>query len=142
MNSMVLITVLALGAPTLKEKPRTDSIVGEWMEIKRENEQKEVATLGEWILSEDGKLNFRREGKLEVVRPYLYSVDFTSTPITFDIRLPNDDDPLMFRGILKFDGEKLIICLAEIEKPRPTEFATKIGSKESLLVFERIKPKK
>jgi uncharacterized protein (TIGR03067 family) len=52
---------------------------------------------------------------------------------------PNRDKPSF--GIYKLAGGTLTICMADQGAPRPKEFKAEKGSRLTLMVFERLKPK-
>jgi len=41
-------------------------------------------------------------------------------------------------GIYKFEGQELVICMADLKEPRPTEFSAKPGSKTTLMRFKKV----
>ncbi|MFO0893113.1 MAG: TIGR03067 domain-containing protein [Isosphaeraceae bacterium] len=43
-------------------------------------------------------------------------------------------------GIYKLEGDRLTICMADPDRPRPTEFKAEKGSRQTLMVFTRAKP--
>jgi uncharacterized protein (TIGR03067 family) len=141
MQATLLITVLALSAPAPKEAP-PKTIVGEWQTERVERAGKDAGPdPSVWIFFADGTFGIYVGGKNTLSKPWLYSVDLASKPMTIDLIQPNDDDPNRFRGIIKFEGDKLIMCLAEIEKPRPNEFASSFWKSHTLVVFKRVKKK-
>ena len=68
-------------------------------------------------------------------------LDPSKSPPTIDIIPdggPSRDKRIL--GIYKFDGERLIICVADPDRPRPIDFKAEKGSKWTLMTFERKKP--
>jgi uncharacterized protein (TIGR03067 family) len=43
-------------------------------------------------------------------------------------------------GIYRLEGNRLTICMADPDRPRPREFAAEKGSKQTLMVFTRSRP--
>ncbi len=65
----------------------------------------------------------------------LFSVDATQYPHGLDIF---DKKMVDQKGIYRFDGDKLIVCLSDEENgPRPTEFSAPTGSKRMLMVLKK-----
>jgi uncharacterized protein (TIGR03067 family) len=65
-------------------------------------------------------------------------VDATKTPAQVDVTI--DDGPskgTVLKGIYKFDGENLVICLGGLGKDRPTTFESKKGSGAMLSTLHR-----
>ena len=70
-------------------------------------------------------------------------LDATHDPKTIDV-IP-DGGPTMGKhilGIYKLEGDKLTICMAGTDKERPKSFEARKGSGQTLMVFERERPKK
>jgi uncharacterized protein (TIGR03067 family) len=71
----------------------------------------------------------------------LFRIDATKMPNEIDIMdesgVMNDKTKL---GIYDLNGDTYKYCLAPAGKPRPTEFASKVGSGHSLGVSKRAKP--
>jgi uncharacterized protein (TIGR03067 family) len=44
------------------------------------------------------------------------------------------------RGIYELDGDRLKICMAQPKQKRPTEFASKKGTGQQLLILKRMSP--
>jgi uncharacterized protein (TIGR03067 family) len=42
-------------------------------------------------------------------------------------------------GIYRFEDDKLILCMADADQPRPREFKAEKGSRQTLMVFRREK---
>ncbi len=68
-------------------------------------------------------------------------VDPDKNPRQLDVL--SDDDPKGAKtklAIYQLDGDTFKYCIAGAGKPRPTEFASKAGSGESLITSKRVKP--
>jgi uncharacterized protein (TIGR03067 family) len=66
-----------------------------------------------------------------------FKIDPTQSPKTIDSRLASTPDGPPILGIYEFDGENLRICNAPPGKPRPKDFGCRIGSMQTLFVWER-----
>jgi uncharacterized protein (TIGR03067 family) len=65
-------------------------------------------------------------------------VDPTQHPAEIDITTRFDE---VLKGIYKFNGDRLILCLAKSEEdPKPTDFTAADGSNRSLIELELAKP--
>ena len=64
-----------------------------------------------------------------------FTLDSTKKPKAIDV----DMDGTPGVGIYSLEGDTLKICHSEGKDARPTEFATKEGTKNSLLVLKRAK---
>jgi uncharacterized protein (TIGR03067 family) len=67
-------------------------------------------------------------------------LDPAKTPKTIDFTHSEGPDKGKTEpGIYKIDGDTLTYCVTDIGKERPTVFATKEGTKNSLFVLKRVK---
>jgi uncharacterized protein (TIGR03067 family) len=66
-----------------------------------------------------------------------FSLDPEKVPKTYD-RVYNDGTKRL--GIYRLEGDRLMICIAALDKERPTAFTTKPGDGVSLLVYIRERP--
>jgi uncharacterized protein (TIGR03067 family) len=60
------------------------------------------------------------------------------TPKAMDLQSEGGKDVIL--AIYELEGDILRVCWGPLEKPRPTEFASKPGSGHSLVVLKREKP--
>ena len=89
------------------------------------------------ILVVDGnkmKMTVTRDGKENTVE-LTFKLDPSKKPAAIDV----DIHGMPGTGIYKLEGDKFTICHGEGGDPRPTEFASKEGSKTALIVFKRVK---
>jgi len=87
------------------------------------------------VVIKDGKhtVHFGDEA---VVKEIPFTVDAMKEPKETTDTLP---DGKTIKGIYKLDGDMLTSCVAEPDKDRPKEFASKAGSGHTLRVFKRVK---
>jgi uncharacterized protein (TIGR03067 family) len=134
MTTIVLFSVLALGAPALKEPLKKDNdIVGEW-----------VVESSVWngrprpYQNRPMRMTFQADGTW-----VQYRGDPTSNPpaITLKYDAPEQFGPEAL-GIYRVEGDTLTLCYGRSSsETRPTEFASPEGAQLSLMVFKRVKPK-
>lgn len=75
-------------------------------------------------------------GDKVAVKEIPFQIDPTKNPKNVDDTLP---DGRMIHGIYELDGDTLKSCVAQVGKPRPTEFAAKPGTGHTLRVFKQVK---
>jgi uncharacterized protein (TIGR03067 family) len=66
-----------------------------------------------------------------------FSFDPTQSPKAIDSLVTTAAEPVTLQGIYEFDGEQLRICNALPGKPRPKDFGCRIGSQQTLILWER-----
>lgn len=66
-----------------------------------------------------------------------FKLDATQSPKAIDSLITSAPEPVTLLGIYEFDGEKLRICNAAPGKPRPKDFGCRLGSQQTLIVWER-----
>lgn len=89
-----------------------------------------------------GKVVTTYNGK-EVATATYKLIDTAKTPAQIDAVI--ESGPLKgqtLKGIYKFDGERLVMCLADAGKDRPTTFESKKGSGVGLQTAEKAKADK
>jgi uncharacterized protein (TIGR03067 family) len=140
-NALLFGTALVIGAPALKDPPKTEPpFVGDW-------------TLVEWLqqgtrmaFADGTGVEFRPDGK-RLWRDGPGSVDERgyrllpkTSPAQIDL-LRNDGgpQPTVFPSIYKIDGDRLILAIGSPGGDRPTEFDP--AKVTYLMTFTRIKSK-
>ena len=146
MTTSLLLSALLLGAPGLKAPPKQPlDLAGEWVRESITFDGQSRSPKGAdltYKFDQDGKLLIRRPG--EEWRPHsAYTLDRTADPVGIDWDFdPDRPDGMKMKGIVKAEGDALIICLSNAEPSvRPAAFEAKKGSATALYVFKRVKPK-
>jgi uncharacterized protein (TIGR03067 family) len=71
----------------------------------------------------------------------IFAVDPTVKPKTLNVTFGDGPDAgKTVKGIYQLDGDTCSVCIALGDQPRPTEFASKAGSRYALEVLKRQKP--
>lgn len=113
---------------------------GNWRLISYENEEhkKALAKGSAWKLKVSGN-SFRMT--IGTDKNATFTIDPTQSPKHLDRTFRYGDNPKSAKttwlGIYKLEGEQLTLCHAMSKTERPTEFATKKGTRLKVLVFER-----
>lgn len=135
----VAVVGLLVAAEGKKDKPKKDAerILGTWNIVSAET----GGSKEDDDKIKDGTLTFAKDGKGTLKLPdqnvdLTYELDAAKKPghITFTA------DDRTFRGIYKFEGDKLTVCVGEPDSDsRPTKFATEAGTMMRLTVLKRAK---
>jgi RNA polymerase sigma factor (sigma-70 family) len=151
----VLLTVTAAAAATVVWARQTQAEKPA-VAIKEETSKDEEKIVGTWAYAsvetggqkvseeqvKEARMVFTAEGKFSAIRGKgmkggTYKLDAAKKPK--EITTTNEDGKSHF-GIYKLDGDALTICMHEEDgAERPTEFATKKGTKLILVVLKREK---
>jgi uncharacterized protein (TIGR03067 family) len=92
------------------------------------------------VFAADGKTEALRDGKVFIASTT--KVDPTQTPMTIDIAFTAGDlKGKNALGIYKIEDDVLTICRTAPDRARPTEFASKPGSGQTLMSYRREKPR-
>jgi uncharacterized protein (TIGR03067 family) len=140
MQTSLLITLFARGAPAAKEKPKGGiDIVSEWVAVSQEYDGKPAMPIAD-------SLTFMADGKWERVfqgKPMKncekYVLDVTEKPATLDLLFTPDTNAAGLFGIVRVDGDTLTICYSYNSKVRAQKFAAETGSGYTLLIMKRKK---
>ncbi|HEV3262550.1 MAG TPA: TIGR03067 domain-containing protein [Gemmataceae bacterium] len=139
-----VLAVLAMGLLVAADKAKEDAkddqknIQGTWTAVSIEQGGEKLAE--EKV--KDSRITFGADGKAHMkhgdkAQELTYELDSAKKPK--QITLKGDDGKTML-GIYKLDGDDLTICICgEDSNERPTEFATKDGTKTHLVVLKREK---
>jgi len=138
--AVVLLIALALPFATVaEEKSDQKKIQGKW---KMESGLQGGKPLPEAMVKSatlvvDGnkmKMTVTVEGQ-EKTRELTFKLDPSQKPRAIDVEI--EGKPGL--GIYSLEGDTFKICHGEDNDPRPTEFASKEGTKLALIVFKRVK---
>jgi uncharacterized protein (TIGR03067 family) len=124
---------LILGAPSLKDKPATIDLNGEW-EISSYLLDGRAAPTDVHIHFDGGIATFTGGPFGDVVGTCTF--DLNRTPAELDIRFPDGRGEPMI-GIIKREGQGLLLCFAS--KTRPTKFESPKDSDIGLITLIRAK---
>ncbi|MFO1019405.1 MAG: TIGR03067 domain-containing protein [Planctomycetales bacterium] len=138
--SALLCTSLSVAADP---DPETKQFQGKWEVVELVEDGKVIPkeAIKEWLPSgglleiDDNAIIFtsNEDGKKHVK---LYSVDPTQYPKGIDLSTRQKKESA---GIYRFDNGRLIVCFADPEaSTRPKEFSAKEGSKQLLMVLQRL----
>ena len=141
--------LLAAEGPT-KDTPfrgDLDKLSGTWVTVSLVNDGKTLVdektppkeASATKLVYDGNKWMIKVENK--TVATGVFKIDPTRKPKQIDILdesgAKNEKTKL---GIYELDGDTYKYCLAQASKPRPTEFASKAGSGNSLGIMKREKP--
>ncbi|WP_437202515.1 TIGR03067 domain-containing protein [Planctomicrobium sp. SH664] len=141
---MCISLVLAglLGSGTSLRAADSQSMNGQWSVVELVEDGKVIppAAIPEWLPSggkvdiEDGAILFTSHVDKEK-HARIFSIDAAREPKGITI---TDVDKSQVKGIFKFQGQKLVVCLADHDaKEPPSDFSAEPGSKRMLMVLQR-----
>ncbi len=82
--------------------------------------------------------DFRSEWADKLFRQSTYQLDPTRDPCRIDLIAPSDYPGHVSRGIYRFEGDELMLCLPRPNADRPDRFESKPGSGVSLGLWRRV----
>jgi uncharacterized protein (TIGR03067 family) len=147
---MIVMFAGALGGGHARPADKTaeTELEGKWEAVslvvdgEEPIEENKKLLKGQQIEFRGGKLIFLRDGKPRAGGATV-RIDPTTTPKQIDMTYdPSDGKGLggpTVNGIYKLEGDTLTICYAGRGEDRPTEFASRPGTKGSLSVQRRVK---
>jgi uncharacterized protein (TIGR03067 family) len=143
MYSQLLTTVLVLAAPAPAEDAKKDAekIQGTWkvVSLERGGEKgpEEMVKNAKFVIA-DGLITIKEPKREEKAS---FKLDPTKNPKTMDIT-PEKGKEGVALGIYELKGDTLKFCFSKPGGARPTEFASKAGTEQVLIVLERDKKDK
>ena len=140
-NALLVGLALFVGAPAPKDaKKDSPTVVGDWVaeSIVENGDADPMPGKLTVSMTADGKLTIK-EGNDEPERSK-YTIDPKKDPTQIDIIEPlgNGMKSITVPGIYKFDGDTLILCIAQ-KGERPKAFASAKGDRTVLITLKRIK---
>ena len=135
---------MVVGAPALKGKPAPRDLYGEW-----EIEAIEKAGQVEPVTAPPVRYRFNRDGTYQCFRGGRelgqargFQIDPKAHPPALDLNTqPADSSSPLLLAIYRIDGDRLAICRAGPDRPRPAELAAPPGTDVHIAWFRRVKPK-
>ena len=135
-----LAITLPLAAPTLKDTPRDQGLVGEWESVRSVGSGSPDEGKVRFVFTADGKWTSIRDGKQWDIAKTAYVIDSKAELPTIDLIYDLAAGPAAtFRGIYKLNRDTLTICSANPGHPRPTAFESPKVSNVNLTVLRRVK---
>jgi uncharacterized protein (TIGR03067 family) len=145
MLTWVIASSLVVGAPALKDKPVTPDLYGEW-QIESTEKAGKVTPATKFTLlyrfNREGTYQFFRDG-WELGEGRGFTFDPKAKPPALDLNTPPADpsSPHLL-AIYHIDRDRLAICIAGPNTPRPIELAAPPGADVHIVRFRRVTPKK
>lgn len=137
---LLFISLGVIEAEETKTDPAQDVVhmQGDWRVVEMKvnglkHDQTEAESLFRTI--EEDKFTVSRYSR--VLNRGTFKLDPTQTPKAIDSLVTSTPEPLTLLGIYEFDGERLRICNALPGKPRPKDFGCRLGSQQTLILWER-----
>lgn len=137
---LLLVPLAAAWAEETKTDPAQDvaRMHGDWRVVEMKvnglkHDQTEAESLFRTIEGDKFKVSrYSRE-----LNRGTFKLDPTQSPKAIDSLITSTPEPLTLLGIYEFDGERLRICNALPGKPRPKDFGCRLGSQQTLILWER-----
>jgi uncharacterized protein (TIGR03067 family) len=138
--NVTLILAFVIGAPALKDKEKTPTIVGEWV-IEQATVGGQPSPPGDrpnrWTFNADGQRFITGPGG-QILAEGRYTTDSKTGTIDLDGDKPIDQGyPCRY----KIEGDTLTLNVGWQKSPRPMNFECPMGSQSTLYVMKRVKPK-
>jgi uncharacterized protein (TIGR03067 family) len=146
-NTTLLITALAVGAPALKDPPNKElKIEGEWVVESRVSAGRPLKSKVEqrYIFSADGKWTMtssKSVAKNGATLTRTYAIDASTNPPSIDMKSSSGLAQPNMVGIIKIEGDTLTLCYSRAGEDRPKAFESPEDSSTLLIIMKRAKAK-
>lgn len=135
------LTVCTAAPPEDAVKQEVEKLQGSWKAVAVEDAGKKRPDdhIKNWMLIvKDDKMT-ARDGD-ETLDESTFKLDPSKKPTAIEIVYTSGEDKgKVLRGICSVEGDTLKICVAFTEKQVPTEFTTREGTDQTLVVLQRDK---
>jgi uncharacterized protein (TIGR03067 family) len=141
MHWQLLTAVLVVAAPAPSEKKDEDKIQGTWTVVSIEHagmKDTDEDAKKTTVVFKDGNVILHVAGNTKKAK---ITLDPAKKPKTIDM-MPEEKREKPSLGIYELKGDELRLCFAEDGGERPSEFATRAGSDQTLVVLKREKKDK
>jgi uncharacterized protein (TIGR03067 family) len=146
MRAILLIMVTIVTAPDRPDlKPRaappsalsSQQIQGEWLMVDAIVRGKSTISKGRIVIFQGEQFHIVAAGaKASAKSRYTYRLDLNRQPAEFDIVYPGKDKVKSIPGIIRMEGDRLVLCYG-LNNERPTTFTA--GPKTGLWTMKRVK---
>jgi len=135
----LLIAVVVVAAPAPDAKDDNKLIQGKWsvVSIEHGGEKEPADDIKKYKIVIDGNAFTANDGKKD--EKATIKLDPDKKPKTIDITPEKDGGKEKIAGIYELKGDELKICFGKPGDGRPTEFASKRGTEQTLVILKREK---
>jgi uncharacterized protein (TIGR03067 family) len=137
----LFFAALTLGAPALKDLPKKElKLEGEWVVESQTTGGRLLNSKVErrYIFSADGKWTMTAiKGNVAPKLTRTFQLDTSKDPATIDMRLSAAAGQPTYVGIVKMEGDRLILCYNRGTEERPKKFESLQDSNTILVVLRR-----
>jgi uncharacterized protein (TIGR03067 family) len=138
-TSLLAVSVIMYSSASADDADSDNAkLQGTWKATSAISDGKKVEepTLGEFTFSGD---SFVMKGKRTLRGKF--NLDSSKTPKHIDLNFTGENGAVVpSKAIYTIDGNTLTLCEADVGQPRPNEFKSVAGSKDSLIVLVKAQP--
>lgn len=124
---LLLAAGVSVAAPVPKALKKTQSLDGRWVTVERHVGGSNM-TKSPWVWDIQGTklatFDLQGDGTLQAFLPkdsITLSTPDTARPTELDYLYVSGNQRVLWRGLMKWDGDEFAICFGEQEKDRPSE---------------------
>ena len=140
--------ILAAGLLVAAQAPKEDAakadlakLQGEWVMTSKtydgqETPAEDLKAFRRTIAGNKYTVTITKGDNVQTVKG-TFTLDPTKKPKVIDVK-PDEGEAI--KGIYEVDGDTQKLCMAALDAERPAEFASKEGTRQSLIVWKRVKP--